>query len=111
MGKGFFYCIRCQQKFAVSADTTDFVHTCNAISSTINKEDMRNTSNSWSDYTGTGTRIAPLNVLGITNKIAGTRAHLQFGARLPKFTSKGNDAQLYRERQFLQYQELKEDEK
>ena len=106
MGNGFFFCPRCQARIYCSADTTDIQHECSSPSSALNTDDVRNTG-AWEDWTGSGGAVGKLNVLGITNKLAGTRAHLQFDARHPPLTKKGSDAQLYRERAHLEFINLK----
>lgn len=100
------FCQRCQKSFVVEDSCTDFVHECNSRSDSLNNEDIDNSANSWTDYTGSGARISKLCYLGITNKLAGTRGHLQFKMRTTPITSKGNDAQTTRERQHHEYQEF-----
>jgi len=104
---GFYFCPRCQARIYCSADTTDIVHECSSPSSALNTDDVRNTGG-WTDWTGSGGAVGKLNSLGITNKLAGTRAHLEFNARNPPRTKKGSDSQLYRERQHEEFTDLTE---
>ena len=105
LNNGIFWCKRCNRRFSVSADTSDYVHECNAPSSVINKEDIVNVAGG-TDYTGSVSPVGKLMHLGMTNKIAGTRGHLQYGKRLPPLTKFANDATIFRTRQHLAYQTL-----
>ena len=103
--KGIYFCNRCQQRIVVSFDTTDIVHECNAPSATINKEDIINVATG-TDYTGSVNPVGHTYHLGMTNKIAGTRGHLEYGNRSPPLTKFANNAEIFRTRQHLQSQEL-----
>ena len=111
LNEGIFYCERCQQRFIVSPDNPDFEHYCSAPGSVINRDDVQNVSTGgWSDYTGSGCSTSRSYYIGMLNKSFGRRAHIQGRAKIPQFTTHGNNAAIFRERQNIQHKDFTEEE-
>ncbi len=104
------FCPNCNQRYMVGFDTCDFSHICNSGNLALDQEDVVIVGN-WEDFEGTGTR-PPQEVLmaGAANKLWGRRTEIQFGADKEDLTRRGNISATHRQRQFLQFINLREKE-
>lgn len=99
-------CPRCQVRRIVDKHVTDFVCECNSGNSTLDNEDVQ-VSGDWEDYTGSAVvdkSFVPME--GISNKLFGTRADIEGGFDGP-ITDRGNNSQIFRARQHLEFIEVK----
>ncbi len=101
-------CPKCNQRFVVSFDTTDFVHQCNSGNSAVDNEDVVVIGN-WEDFSGIGSK-SPQEVLrqGMTNELLGTRAGIE-GEDKEALTKRGERASTHRQRQHFEFINLKQD--
>lgn len=99
-------CPRCQRRFIAGFDSTDVVHQCNSGNKTLDQEDKVVTGD-WVDYTGSKTDISAPNMQDASNKVWGTRPADE-GVKVGEFTVRGNNASTTRQRQHLEYIDLKE---
>lgn len=97
-------CPRCQVRFSVSPQTTDFIHECSSQSEVLDNEDVFVVGD-WEDYTGSG-EVQNVLMQGKGNKLFGTRAGIE-GEKLDDLTSRGNSADTYRTRKHLEFIKLK----
>ena len=97
-------CPRCNKRFIVENNTSDFVHECNSGVAAIDNEDVLKIGD-WTDYTGTG-HVNNALMQGAENKLFGTRAQLE-GEDLDLLTSRGESASTHRSRQHLHFIKLK----
>lgn len=92
-----------------SPDELDFEHACNSGNLTLDQEDIHVVGNAV-DYTGTINKsLGDVMNNALLNKLDGTRAALE-GERLGLFTRRGNKAQCSRQRQHLEFIQLKKDD-
>ena len=99
-------CPNCNKRFTIGFDTNDFIHECNSGNAAIDNEDVLIIGD-WEDFSGSGT-IGPQEVMrqGTENKLQGTRAGIE-GEDLEDTTRRGARASTHRQRQFLNFLELK----
>lgn len=101
-------CPRCQQHYNRDKFNTDFVHECNSNNLILDQEDVLVIGN-WEDYTGTGeVNKSQTQVAGLINRLEGTEAFYQDCERLGEFTVRGAKAGTKRQRQHLEYIDLKD---
>lgn len=100
-------CPRCQQRYCVSSDTTDYVHQCNSGNLALDQEDVPLTD-SWTDYDGTGTKDNLMMVAGLQQKSVYSKAYYR-GARPKNASRRGNNANITRTRSHQEYINLKND--
>ena len=98
-------CPRCQRRYTVMPNTTDYVHECDSGNNTLDQEDVFVIGN-WEDYTGSADVSPSIQyVHGTANELQGTRAGLEGEEDFPR-TDRGKDKRLYRQRQHLEFIEV-----
>ena len=103
------FCPNCGKRYSVSFDTTDFVHECNSGNNVLDQEDIVVTGD-WEDYSGSGTAPAQQVLMqGAENELQGTRADLEEDEDKDGHTRRGARASTHRQRQHLQYINLKDE--
>ena len=99
-------CDRCNQTYNVDPHVDDFVHQCNSGNDNLDNEDVLIVGD-WEDYTGSGVvNDTQVPVAGAANKVWGTTSSTR-GIKLHTLNDKGNIKVLYRDRQHLEYKDLK----
>ena len=96
-------CPNCQTIYFANPHSGDYIHNCNipGVGSTLANEDVLIVGD-WEDYTGSGTRPKQeVTMAGVSNE-AGPGAQAQ-GVDVDELTSRGNTANIYRQRRHLQY--------
>lgn len=105
MANGIYWCPRCQQQITIQPHSGDAVHPCNGTNATLNNEDILITGAVASDDQGsvdTGRLQGDIRYQGLANKIGGTRAAIENGARVHVLTTRGNPTELFRTRQHFE---------
>ena len=98
-------CPRCQQRVLHEEFCEDIEHNCNSGSEVLDQEDVV-VVGSWDDYTGSGTVLNGVNMQGLVNELQGSRAGLE-GEDLDKLTVRGVSANTHRQRQHVEFIDLK----
>jgi hypothetical protein len=84
----------------------DYVHSCNSGNKTLDQEDVLVIGN-WVDYTGSADVARSfIQTAGTQNTLAGTRGDIEGEFEL-QTTKRGRKAPLYRQRQHLNFVNLK----
>jgi len=101
------FCPHCNERIVVGFDTTDFIHECNSGNDIVDQEDVLVVGD-WEDYTGTGVK-SPQDVLrqGMSNELQGKRAAIE-GYNKDAITRRGANALTHRQRQHLEFVQIKE---
>jgi len=101
-----FICPRCRTRVSVANHSGDYVHTCDSGNDVLDQEDVL-VKGTWTDYTGSdfSVRTTPASIAAenLGNKLLGTDAFILDKTFLPNFTVRGNNAQIMRQRQHLEY--------
>lgn len=101
---GIKLCPRCRQRIVYSNRTVDFVHECNSGNRAVDEEDVFVVGN-WSDYTGQGTEHNSF-LRGAQDKNFGRNSWVE-GKRVSEHTKRGKNAFTHRQRQHLEYINIK----
>ena len=100
-------CPRCNQRYIVDNNVGDYIHNCNSGNLALDQEDITIIGN-WEDYDGIGTKPAQAVLMqGVENQLQGTRAEIE-GENKEGVTRRGQRASTHRQRQHLQFIDLKE---
>ena len=102
-----FRCPRCQVQISVPKYAGDYVHECDSGQDVLDQEDVL-VIGPWTDYTGSDTssvRVSPVSIQNqnIGNKLLGTEGWVRDNQKVPERTVRGNNAQITRTRQHLEY--------
>ena len=99
-------CPRCQVRISVANNSGDHVHQCNSGQDVLDQEDVL-IKGAWTDYTGSDftKRTATPNIMwqNTSNKLMGTDEWVRDNTKVVPYTIRGNNAQINRQRQHLEY--------
>ena len=101
-------CPNCRQNYLVSNDCSDYSHQCydfqNTTNVSITQEDVKVVGN-WVDYTGSATIDSKerQQTAGEGNKLFGTVASIEQGAKVPDLSPRGKNTQTYRQRGYIHF--------
>ena len=100
-------CPHCQRKFSYDRFNTDFQHECNSGKDVLDQEDVSKIGN-WTDANGdTGVVNKSITqVAGTANKIQGSDAFHEEGAKQGNLTIRGNNADTHRQRKYFRHIDL-----
>ncbi len=104
-------CPRCQQYYTYDGLTnSDVVHECNSGNEILDQEDVLVIGN-WEDYTGSDSNVNPaqMRAAGTANKLQYTRTFIEDCAHQGEFTVRGNKKAVNRQRQHLEFIDLKKE--
>lgn len=101
-------CPRCQSRHVVDKYVVDFVCQCDSGNAALDNEDVHVVGD-WEDYTGSAVVDKGLvHMRGVSNKLFGTRADV-CGEFEGPITVRGNNSQIFRSRQHLEFVEVNKD--
>ncbi len=99
-------CPRCQQRFSVAWNVSDYVHSCNSGRPVLDQEDVR-VIGDWSDYTGSATvGKHSAQAKSMNNKLQMSRVFIDDCEQLDDKSPRGADESSTRKRQHLEYIDL-----
>jgi hypothetical protein len=98
------FCPHCNQRYVISNDTTDYVHTCSSNNLTLDQEDVVVVGN-YDDGNGVVGSKSPQEVLmqGVENQLQGKRPEIEDDERKHNLTRRGKIATTHRQRQHEEY--------
>jgi hypothetical protein len=101
-------CPNCNSRYPVKETDVDFAHTCDSGDTSLDEEDVFVVGN-WTDGADSGTVKNPM-MQGSANRLYGSRAWID-GERVHDVTERGNNASDHRQKQHVEFINLREDKK
>ena len=103
------FCPNCGERYSVDFGVTDFIHECSSGNNALDQEDIVIIGD-WEDYSGSGTKPSQeVFMQGAENELQGTIADIEEDEDKEDHTRRGARASTHRQRQHLQYINLKDE--